>query len=203
MPILAVSGEYKFLRYVGQDVDAVYIKGVKAYGKNLWRFSGTTPLSTGLYGAWSEQVVSINNQSQKLIYSAKGTSGSTALKQWTGLAPSQTLDLSEKYTFSCKIKSSLPFVRFYVYIFGATNPIAAIKVAVNNTSFTDVVFESVQSTGANENASYTGVIFVGWLVSDFAGISSTDSFVGNTIEIKEIKLEQGPLSPYSINSTLL
>ncbi len=175
----------------------------KTYGLNLWRFSGAAPLSTNLYGAWSEEVISKDKQSQKLIYSAKGTSGSTSLKQWTGMSTSPTMILTETYTFSCKIKSSLKFVRFYVYIFGQANPIAAVKVDVNNTTFTDVIFESVQTNGVNENASYMGVVFIGWTITDFSNVSDSSYFVGHTIEVKDVKLEQGSQSPYSINSTLL
>ncbi|WP_026470116.1 hypothetical protein [Alkanindiges illinoisensis] len=203
MVALAASGERKFVRYKQQDVDAVYIRGNKIYGKNLWQFPNSGSASSAVYGEWVTDYLSADNQHQIQRYVKRGTQNIQSLKQWTGLSPINFVDLNKSYSFQCKVKSSLQFVRLFVYIYGQTNPVTAFKVGVNNTTFTDVQLASLVPNGSATNTAYRGVVFLGWYTSDFNNITDTAYFEGHTIEVKEMKLEEGELSPYSIHSSLL
>ena len=201
MPILAVSGEYKFLRYMGQDIDAVYIKGVKAYGKNLWCFA-----NSGANDYGSNTVEAMDNLSRPQHYKFTVTSISTSANLWSRLFqslypdPNALYDMSKTYSFSVLVKPSLNKVRVYVYL-------GVIGGSINQTNYpvdlipniwNKIVFENrpPADTPTSGNKSLLGFRY---LQTDHAGIN----LVGQTLEVKDIKLEEGSLSPYSINSTLL
>ena len=202
MPILAVSGEYKFLRYVGQDVDAVYIKGVKAYGKNLWCFA-----NSGANDYGSNTVEAMDNLSRPQHY--KFTVTSIASNIWSrlfqGLCPAATVpsyDINKQYTTSYWIKPSLGRMRIYVYLgklsgSGNTNLVSVITDFVPN----EWNFFSITRTPAGTDSSTSNANLVGfrYYQADHIGVD----LIGQTVEIKDVKLEEGSLSPYSINSTLL
>lgn len=202
MTILAVSGEYKFLRYVGQDVDAVYIKGIKAYGKNLWRFADS---GANDYGSNTVEVMDNLSRPQHYKFTVTSISSNIWSRLFQSLCPAATVpsyNINKQYTTSYWIKPSLGRMRIYVYLgklsgSGNTNLVSVITDFVPN----EWNFFSITRTPAGTDSTTSNANLVGfrYYQSDHIGVD----LIGQTVEIKDVKLEEGSLSPYSINSTLL
>ena len=205
MVALATSGEKKFVRFKQQDVDAAYIGGKKIYGKNLWRF----PINGGsgsnsLYGAWSIDNISSNAEHHAVTYSAVGSESTIALKFYNSLT-TVDVDINKSYSFQITLKSTLPKVRLYVYIFGQGNPVRSYLLNdVKSDEWTTFTLTGLVNNTAYAAANtYRGTIFIGFTKNDYPGAADSSYFLNHRIEIKEMKLEEGELSPYSVHSSLL
>jgi hypothetical protein len=114
--------------------------------------------------------------------------------------PNALYDMSKLYSFSALIKPSLGRLRIYVYL-------GAIGGTINQTNYvldvtpnvwTRVTFENRPPAGTPTDGN-KALLGFRYLQADHAGVD----LVGHTIEVKEVKLEEGSLSPYSINITTL
>lgn len=205
MTILAVSGENKFVRYTQLDVDAVHVAGKKIYGKNLWCFPVNGGSSgSALYGTWSIDNISGNAEHHAITYSAVGTNPGNALKSYSSLT-SVDVDINKSYSFQITLKCTLPKLRLYVYIFGRANPIASYTLndVKSNEWTTFTLTGIVNNTTLTAANNYRGTIYLGFLKNDYSSAPNTSYFLGHRIEVKEMKLEEGELSPYSVHVSLL
>lgn len=204
MPSLAAGNERKFLRYIGQDVDYVYRLGSKLYGKNLWRFPLDGGSATaGTYGTWSINNISGDYEHHSITYTTAGTNASEALKVYGGLRTHPTY-VNKTYSFQIQVKSTLPTARMYMYIYGQSNPIVSYLLSnLKADEFTTFTLEGLSSVGGQPASdTYTGLIYIGFRRSDYPTASDLSYFLGHTIEMRAMKLEEGGLSPYSLNPTL-
>lgn len=204
MPVLAVSGDRRFIKYKDEDIEAAYIAGKKVYGKNLWRFtsSGNNDYGTTSVEAMDGFTVA-SNLSQHYKLTVTGITSNIWSRLFQSLYPSATTtsyNTSKKYSFSVMIKPSLNRIRIYVYVGavgGGFNQVNFILDLVPN-AWNLVTFENrdAASPDAVTNKSLVGLRY---LQADHMGVN----MIGQTVEIKEVKLEEGELSPYSVHSTLL
>ena len=204
MPSLAVGNERKFLRYIGQQVDCVYRLGSKLYGKNLWRFPTNGGHTTaGSYGTWSINSISGDYEHHSITYTTAGNNASDALKAYIGIRTHPTY-ANRTYSFQIQVKSTLPTARLYVYIYGAANPVRNYLLSnLKADEFTTVTLEGLSSVGGQAASdTYLGSIYIGFSRGDYPAAFNLSYFLGHTIEVRAMKLEEGTLSPYSLNPTL-
>lgn len=205
MVALAASDERKFTRYKQQDVDAAYIAGNKIYGRNLWRFinSGANDYGTTTVEAMDGYTLASNN-SQHYKFTVTGIASNMWSRLLQGLYPSGTstsYDLNKDYTTSVLIKPSLNKIRLYLYLgaLGQTGTnYAGILVNVTPNEWNKITYTR-KPAGSDAATSNRNLIGIRYLQGDHTGVN----LVGQTLEIKELKTEEGELSPYSIHSSLL
>lgn len=211
MPVLAVGGERKFVRYKQQDVDSVYIRGKKVYGKNLWRFSnsgandyGTTDVVT------MDNYTLASNNSQHYKFTVTGLTSniwSRLIQNLNYGGTTTSYDVNKDYTTSFWVKPSLNKIRVYVYMGAVSNnpPAVApytnwtnvlVEVVPNEWNFIQLTRKPASPDGGTSNRSLLGIRY---LQTDHPGVN----LIGQTLELKEIKTEEWDLSPYSIHSSLV
>lgn len=211
MVALATSGEKKFVRYKQQDIDAAYIGGKKIYGKNLWRFvnSGANDYGTSTAEAMDGQTI-ISGLSQHYKFTVTGIASNIWSRLLQNLyygGTATSYDMSKDYTTSFWVKPSLNKIRVYLYMGALSNnpPATApytnwtnvlVEVVPNQWNFIQLTRKPAFTDGATSNRNLLGIRY---LQGDHVGVN----LIGQTLELKEIKTEEGELSPYSIHSSLL
>jgi hypothetical protein len=197
---IADSGLRNFVRYNNQAVDSIRARGVKVYGKNLWALN-----DAGANDHGTSDVVVLDSLFQPQAYKFTVTSLSESAI-WSRLfqlcCPPSSLaayDTSKLHTVSFWIKPSLARTRFYIYVglSGASAGKNLVNIIVdyipNEWNFYTYSFFPAGTDTVTPNRSLLGFRY---LQGDHAGVN----LIGQTVEIKEIKLEEGFLSPYSVNA---
>lgn len=211
MVALSASGERKFARYKQQDIDAAYIGGQKIFGKNLWRFRGA---GANDYGTTTVEIMdgytAASNNSQHYKFTVTGTASNIWSRLLQNLyygGTATSYDMNKDYTTSFWVKPSLNKIRVYVYMGAVSNnpPATApytnwtnvlVEVVPNQWNFIQLTRKPASPDAATSNRSLLGIRY---LQSDHVGVN----LIGQTLEVKEIKTEEGELSPYSVHSSLL
>ena len=203
MVALAVTGENKLVRYKQQDVDAVYIAGQKIYGRNLW-----SPLNKAFASDYNTVTTTLVEKGRYKVTITGDKAGFTNAKNVNaymgGLLPAgYTYSTTKTYSASFKIK--FPYdvsAIIYIYVGSYSYPVGtgsnSIKMTVQckANEWTDIVVSGFTP----ESTATTSLVGFAYVKSQNPQVPN---YIGLEIEFKDIKLEEGELSPYSIHSSLL
>ncbi len=207
MVMLARSGyaDRIHTEFSGTEPDAIYCGGEKIYGKNLWTFSNGGYLDQG-----TASIEAVDGKSTtapgSIHYKFTVQTINSSTKIWSVLlgylfpgATTTSYDTAADYTFSCWVKSSLPRFRIYQYM-GAVGTAGdnLVKMAVDctpNEWIKIIHFRKPVTADATINNSLLAFRF---FQTDHPGVN----IVGQTLEVKEVKLELGTVSPFSIHKSI-
>jgi hypothetical protein len=197
---IADSGLRNFVRYNNQAVDSIRARDVKVYGKNLWAFD-----DAGANGHGTSDVVVLGSlfkpQAYKFTVTSLGASEiwSRLFQRCCPLSSLAAYDTSKLHTVSFWIKPSLARMRLFVHVgFSGTSEGKNLTNIIvdyipNEWNFYTYSFFPAGTDTVTPNQSLLGLRYV---QGDHAGVN----LIGQTVEIKEIKLEGGTLSPYSVHA---